>query len=96
MIFQKLQAWQDAENVNDEALASRVSGLLNRRVNRTTIYRAKRGQRVLGMDLQLALQKITKIPPSEWADFYAQTVHLRGEGSRKAQKKSPAAEPEAA
>ena len=92
MVFQKLQAWQDAEDVNDDELARRVSKGLGRDIHRTTISRAKRGLRVLGMDIQLELQKHTKIPPAEWADFYAQTVHLRPKTGGRAQKKSLAAE----
>ena len=71
MIFQKLQAWQDKNGVSDSELARRIS------VHQTAISRAKRGLRVLGMEHQLAIQKITKIPPAEWADFYAQTIELR-------------------
>ncbi len=86
MLFQKLQTWQDSAGRDDDWLAGQIG------VHRTTIYRAKRGLRLLGMDHQLALQKITKIPPSEWADFYAQTVHLRPKKTGQAQKKSLAAE----
>lgn len=82
IVFQRLQAWQDREGVNDDALAERISKGLGRRIHRTTIWRAKRGLRVLGMDIQLELQKHTKISPAEWAEFYAQTIHLRGEGAR--------------
>lgn len=83
-VFQKLQAWQDGdEGLPDAALAAKI------KVNPTTIWRAKRGLRVLGMDHQLALQKITGIPPSEWAEFFAQTVHLRPKAGASAQKKSP-------
>lgn len=76
-VFQRLQKWQDQKGIADDDLAKLVSRGLGRDIHRTTILRAKRGQRVLGMDIQLELQKHTKIPPSEWADFFAQTVHLR-------------------
>lgn len=82
MVFQKLQAWQDREGVSNTALAEKVG------LHQTAISRAKRGLRVLGMEHQLALQKITGIPPAEWAEFYAQSVHLRGEAASGAQKKS--------
>ncbi|MGE0533176.1 MAG: helix-turn-helix domain-containing protein [Hyphomonadaceae bacterium] len=68
--------------MDDDALAQKIG------VHRTTISRAKRGLRELGMDLQLKLQKVTGIPPAEWADFYAQTIHLRGKAAARAQKKS--------
>lgn len=91
VVFQKLQAWQDEHNVSDEELAVRVSREVGRDIHRTTISRGKRGQRVLGMELQLAIQKITKAAsPSEWAEFYAQTVHLRGAGASKGKKKQDA------
>lgn len=83
VVFQKLQRWQDANNVTDSALAAKIG------VHQTAISRAKRGRRVLGMEHQLALQVITKIAPADWAEFYAQTVAMRG----KAQKKSAEAEP---
>lgn len=93
-VFQKLQAWQDRENYTDTKLAEKIG------VHQTAISRAKRGLRVLGIEHQLALQKITGIPPAEWADWFAQTVHLRPKTSGAAQKKSPrlsvAAEPEPA
>lgn len=95
-LFQKLQAWQDEHEVSDQELADKLSAGAPRPVHRTTISRAKRGLRMLGMDLQLKLQKITKIPPSEWADFYAQTVHLRGAAAARGQKKRQPAEAEAA
>lgn len=83
VLFQKLQAWQDGpDGLDDQELADALG------VHRTTIQRAKRGERVLGMRLQLALQTITKIPPSEWADFFAQTVHLRGERASVREKKT--------
>lgn len=85
MVFQKLQAWQDNHGVSDTELARRI------KVHQTAISRAKRGLRVLGMEHQLALQKITKISPSEWADFYAQTVALRRKPSGATPKKSPVA-----
>ena len=72
VVFQKLQRWQDSEDGQTDAELAKALG-----VNHTTIWRAKRGLRVLGMPHQIALQKITGIAPSEWADFYAQTVHLR-------------------
>lgn len=81
-VFQKLQRWQDSHGVTDSALAAKIG------VHQTAISRAKRGKRVLGMEHQLALQQITKIAPADWAEFYAQTVTLRG----KAQKKSALAE----
>ena len=79
MAFQKLQAWQDKHGVSDSDLARRVTEEMQAEppVHQTTISRAKAGKRLLGMELQLAIQKITKIPPAEWADFYAQTVSLR-------------------
>jgi transcriptional regulator with XRE-family HTH domain len=87
VVFQKLQAWQDSEDGKTDAeLADAID------VNPSTIWRAKRGLRVLGMEHQLALQKITGIPPSEWADFYAQTVALRRKPSGPTLKKSPVAE----
>lgn len=81
VVFQKLQAWQDANGVTDSALALKIG------VHQSAISRAKRGLRVLSMKHQLALQPITKIPPAEWADFFAQTMHLR-----EPQKKSVLAE----
>lgn len=85
--FQKLQKWQDSgEGRSDADLAKKLG------VNPTTIWRAKRGLRVLSMPHQIALQAITKIPPSDWADFFAQTVHLRPTKSASSQKKSPVAE----
>lgn len=90
MVFQKLQAWQDEHGVSDTKLAERIG------VHQTAISRAKRGLRMLGMEHQLALQKITKIPPAEWADFYAQTVNLRKGSGEKPQKKSQLAAEEAA
>lgn len=85
VIFQKLQAWQDEKGFSDSRLADEIG------VNPTTIWRAKRGLRVLGMEHQLRLQKVTKIPPTAWAEFFAQTVHLRPK-KIDAQKKSLAAE----
>lgn len=82
IVFQKLQRWQDGEGVRDAALAERVG------VHQTTISRAKRGLRVLDMEVQLKLQKITGIPPAEWADFFAQTVHLRPKKGAAVEKKS--------
>jgi hypothetical protein len=90
MVFQKLQAWQDEHGVSNDELGRRVG------CHHTAISRGKRGLRVLGMDLQLALQKVTKIPPSEWADFYAQTVHLRGESARRSSQKKSLAHVEGA
>lgn len=91
-VFQKLQRWQDKEGVSDDELAKMASRGLGRDLHRTTVSRAKRGLRTLGMDIQLELQKHTKIPPSDWADFFAQTVHLRPKKSAKPQKKSPVVE----
>ena len=84
MVFQKLQAWLDREGCTDSELARRIG------VHQTAISRAKRGLRVLGMEHQLAIQKVTGIPPSEWADFYAQTVDLRRSKASKPQKKRSA------
>lgn len=86
-VFQSLQKWQSKNQVTDEELAVEVSKILKRDIHRTTVSRAKRGLRVLGMDIQLAIQKHTGIPPSDWADFYAETVDLRrpkGEAGKKA------------
>lgn len=101
-VFQTLKKWQSANDVTDEALALAVSKVLGREIHRTTISRAKQGKRVLGMDIQLAIQRHTRIPPSDWADFYAETVDLRpkkiGEGGKKAAKRpfAKSAEPEVA
>lgn len=90
-VFQTLQKWQSANGASDDELAAAVSKIVGRPIHRTTISRAKRGLRVLGMDIQLAVQKRTGIPPSEWADFYAETVDLRpkkvGEAGKKASKR---------
>lgn len=95
-VFQALARWQSDNDENDEELAQAVSKILRRPIHRTTISRAKRGLRVLGMDIQLAIQKHTGIPPSEWADFYAQTVDLRPKAGVAPQKKSAKCAAEAA
>lgn len=82
MIFQRLQAWQDKNDVSDAELARRVG------VAQSTIYRAKRGQRDLHMRFKLKIQEITGIAPSEFADFLAQVVQAQA----KPQKKSARAE----
>lgn len=83
-VFQKLQVWQDREGVSDAELA----GML--KLHQTAIWRAKRGLRVLNMESQLEIQQITKaVSPADWAEWFAQTVHLRPSArSAKAQKKS--------
>lgn len=82
MVFQKLQQWQAEKGVSDTKLAEDIG------VHQTAISRAKRGERVLGMDHQLAIQRVTKtVSPADWADFYAQTVHLRPRSTGKAKKK---------
>jgi len=88
-VFQTLQKWQSANDCTDEALAAAVSKILGREIHRTTISRAKQGKRMLGMDIQLAIQKHTGIPPSDWADFYAETVDLRPKKTGEAGKKAP-------
>lgn len=72
MVFQKLHAWLADNGWTDTRLAEEIG------VDQSTISRAKRGLRVLGMQDQLEIQKITKVvSPADWAEFYAQTVHLR-------------------
>lgn len=72
VVFQKLHAWQADNSVSDSELARRIG------IHQTTISRAKRGLRVLDMEHQLAIQAITKVvSPADWAEFFAQTVHLR-------------------
>ena len=72
MVFQKLHAWQADNGFSDSKLASEIG------VDQSAISRAKRGLRVLRMDNQLAIQKLTKVvSPADWAEFYAQTAHLR-------------------
>lgn len=92
MMLQKLQRWQTENGVNDTALAERVG------VTQSAISRAKRGLRVLNMEHQLAIQRVTDnaVLPVDWAEFYALTVHLRprttGQGRKRAGKKLAAAE----
>ena len=77
MLFQKLHAWQAEHGITDSALADKIM------VHQTAISRAKRGLRVLGIEHQLAIQKITKtVSPADWAEFYAQTTHLRPKKAR--------------
>lgn len=86
VLFQKLQAWQGEHDYSDSKLADEIG------VNPTTIWRAKRGLRVLGMEHQLAIQMLTKkVSPADWAEFYALTIHLRPK-KLTAQKKSAVAE----
>lgn len=83
MVFQKLQTWQADNGVSDTELARRVG------VHQSAISRAKRGLRVLGMEHQLAIQTITKkVSPADWADFYAETMHLRPKTRASTPKKS--------
>lgn len=90
-VFQRLQRWQDGDGgMTDAQLADAL------KVNPSTIWRAKRGLRVLSMHHQVALQEITKIAPSEWADFYAQTVDLRPAPKGRTLKKSLVGAEEAA
>jgi transcriptional regulator with XRE-family HTH domain len=84
-MFQKLQAWQDANGVDDKELAQRVG------VDRSTIYRAKRGQRVISIDTQLRIQKHTKIPPTDWTEFYAQIAATRARPQKKSEQDRVAA-----
>ena len=79
MMLQKLQRWQTEKNVNDTVLAGRVG------ISQSAISRAKRGLRVLGMEHQLAIQKITDnaVLPVDWAEFYALTMHLRPKTGKK-------------
>lgn len=86
MVFQKLQAWLDNEGWSDTRLAKEIG------VTQSAISRAKRGLRVLGMEHQLEIQRVTKkVSPADWADFFAQTVELRRPKGPPAQKKSLAA-----
>lgn len=82
MLFQKLQAWQDRTETDDAALADLVG------VDRSTIYRGKRAQRELRTETLLAIQRVTGIPPAEWAEFYAQAFAMRATRPAKRQKKS--------
>ena len=83
MVFQKLHAWQAEKGWTDARLAEEIG------VHQTTISRAKRGLRVLDIEHQLAIQKLAKIiSPADWADFYAQTTHLRPKTARGLKKNS--------
>jgi len=84
MILQKLHRWQTEKGVNDTSLAEKIG------VTQSAISRAKRGLRVLGMEHQLAIQKVTEnaVLPVDWAEFFALTVHLRPKKSAAPQKKS--------
>jgi DNA-binding transcriptional regulator YdaS (Cro superfamily) len=88
MLFQKLHKWQTEQGENDTTLAEKIG------VHQTAISRAKRGLRVLGMEHQLAIQKVTgnHVLPADWAEFYALTMHLRPKKVSPTQKKSLAAE----
>lgn len=83
MVLQKLQRWQADKGVSDTALADAIG------VHQSAISRAKRGLRVLGMDHQLAIQKVTDnaVLPIDWAEFYALTVNLRPRKIREAGKR---------
>lgn len=76
-IFDRLEEWQRLSRKSDAALGELIG------VSRWKIMRAKRGVHVLPMADQLALERITGITPSEWAEFYADC-----ERKRSAEKKS--------
>lgn len=84
MVLQKLQRWQTEKGVKDWELAEKVG------VTQSAINRAKRGLRVLGMEHQIAIAKVTDnaVLPVDWAEFYALTMHLRPKRGAAAQKKS--------
>lgn len=67
-LFQRLQDWQTALGKSDEE----VAGLI--RISRSKLSRAKRGLQPLPMADQLALEKISGIKPTDWAEFYAGVV----------------------
>jgi hypothetical protein len=88
MVLQKLQRWQTENGVKDGELAEKVG------ITQSAINRAKRGLRVLGMEHQIAIARITgnTVQPVDWAEFYALTMHLRPKKPGATQKKSLAAE----
>lgn len=81
-LFQRLQDWQDLKGFTDTKLAEKIG------CGRSVLSRAKRGIHVLKMKHQLALEELTGIRPSEWAEFYAETIDLRSPKDPEAGKKA--------
>jgi hypothetical protein len=73
-IFQRLQDWQDLKGIKDGELAEKIG------CGRSVLSRAKRGIHALKMKHQIALEELTGIKPSEWADFYADLAKEKAEG----------------
>lgn len=71
IIFEPLQNWQDANGVNDDALAAKIG------VDRSTIFRAKRGDVTPRMETLIAIKRITGIQPAEWAAFRERVVRSK-------------------
>ena len=80
VVFQRLQDWQDLKRINDSALADMIG------CHRSVLSRAKRGIHALKMRHQIAIESLSGIRPSEWAEFYA-AVEKRAPTGKSAQKK---------
>lgn len=75
--FQRLQDWQDLKGIKDGPLAEQIG------CSRSGLSRAKRGIHALKMRHKLALETISGIKPSEWAEFEAEVEARRVKKPRK-------------
>lgn len=79
--FQRLQDWQDLKGMKDGPLADMLG------CDRSGISRAKRGIHALKMRHKLALEALSGIKPSEWAEFEAEVEVFRAAQKPKSKKK---------